>query len=276
MWLTTTPRKHWLFDYFGPWENTKKVDPQAEFKKNGKVVDLFTLDNEKSGNLAPGFTASRRHSLTEQEARVLLEAAWEDINDTDSFLESMLWWDACKDPTLPALTSYEPMVLAADGAISNDYFALAGVTRHPTDKQRLALRYSKVWQPDAGQIDFEEVKSTILELKSRFDVVLLAYDPYQLHYLMTVLGEHLWCEPFSQQARRLEADKQLFDLIVSRRIAHDGTHEEMREHIKNADKKKLGEEDNRIRIIKRAESLKIDLAVSLSMACYDFLERLNI
>ena len=103
IWYTTTPRKHWLFEYFGPliMEDDKENDPRADFKNDALIMTLLTADNEM--NLSPGFVQQRRQTLTEAEARVLLEAEWEDIEDSDRFLPSMVWWDNLK-ADIPALT----------------------------------------------------------------------------------------------------------------------------------------------------------------------------
>jgi phage terminase large subunit-like protein len=73
-------------------------------------------------------------------------------------------------------------------------------------------------------------------------------------------------EPFPQGSARLEADKSLLDAITQRQIAHDGN-EDLRKHLDNADRK-IDAESRKLRIVKRNYSLKIDLAVALSMACY--------
>jgi phage terminase large subunit-like protein len=70
-------------------------------------------------------------------------------------------------------------------------------------------------------------------------------------------------QEFRQQKDRLIADKQLQDLIMSRRIAHDGN-PLLRQHIDNANIKKYGEDG--IRLVKRSSAQKIDAAVALSMA----------
>ena len=71
-------------------------------------------------------------------------------------------------------------------------------------------------------------------------------------------------EPFPQGAARLEADKLLLDLITQRRIAHDGTHADVRQHLANADKQ-VDAQGRRLRIVKRQHSLKIDGAVMVAM-----------
>jgi phage terminase large subunit-like protein len=70
-------------------------------------------------------------------------------------------------------------------------------------------------------------------------------------------------EPFNQGVPRLIADKNLLDLIVKKLIVHDGN-PQLRTHIDNADKKV--DQDRKLRIVKRTQSLKVDLAVALSMA----------
>lgn len=63
---------------------------------------------------------------------------------------------------------------------------------------------------------------------------------------------------------RLEADNQLRQLILARKLAHDGN-ETLRRHVQNADAK-VDEAAHRLRIVKRESSLKIDCAVCTAMA----------
>jgi hypothetical protein len=268
LFLTTTPRKHWLFEYFGPL--LEADDPRASFKASAFVIDLLTRDN--AANLAEGYVEDRAKTLTAAEARVLLEAAWEDIDAADRFLASMLWWDACKED-LPPLDPREPMVLCADGGVSSDHFALVGVTRHPARRADPAIRYVEAWTPPrGGKLDFALPEAEIRRLCAAFHVVALVYDPYQLHDMMTRLQNEgvVWTWEFNQGADRLVADKQLYDLILGKRMAHDGN-PILRAAIDNADRKIDGE-DRKIRIVKRSGDLKIDPAVAASMGVARCLE----
>jgi hypothetical protein len=262
IWITTTPRKNWLYEYFG---ELSADDPHASFKDQIKVIDLLTADNE--ANLAAGFVADRRRSLTEAEARVLLEAAWEDIDDAERFLASMSWWDACYEE-LPPLTNHEPMVIALDAGVSSDSFGLVAVTRHPTRRGDIAVRHVQEWRPVGGKIDYQYPESTLRALIASWDVVQVCYDPYQLHDMMTRIKNEgvVYVSPFAQGGERLEADRQLYDLIMQRRLAHPGD-PALRAHIDHANKKP-DPETRRLRLWKRVDSLKIDLAVCLSMAAY--------
>lgn len=272
LWLTTTPRKHWLFEYFGP---LIANDPRAAFKADSEVVILRTEDNEAAGNLAAGYTRQRRQSLNESEARVLLEAGWEDIEDADRFLSSMTLWDACRE-ALPPLSPNEPMIIALDAGVSNDSFGMVGVTAHPSKQGNYAARVIHKWIPPlGGKIDFRGnadypgpdwlIRNVYAQ---KYALAQIVYDPYQLESLCADLMRDgvIACVPFPQQKERLEADKFLYDMILARRIAHDGN-ADLRAHIDNANRK-VDPESRKLRIVKREEASKIDLAVSLSMSLY--------
>jgi hypothetical protein len=261
LWLTSTPRLHWLYEYFGPWEKPGEVDPFAAFKALSKVITLRTSDN--ADNLAPGYVEDRSTVLTEAERRVIMEGAWEDIDDVDRFLPSMTLWDGCHS-LLPPLDRWTPLVLAADAAVSNDCFALVAVSRHPVFGQDVAARYVRVYEPRGGKLDFDAIEVEIERFCQQWNVVQLCYDPYQLHQMMTRLQRKgiVWTSEFGQGAERAIADKDLHDLIVQRRLHHKGN-ADLRTHIDNADRKREGD---KLRIVKRAQSRKIDAAVALSMA----------
>lgn len=188
--------------------------------------------------------------------------------DAEKFLADMLWWDGCREE-VPPFTRNDPLVLAADAGINNDSFALVGVTRKPNDSQSIMVRYSREWKPRRdGSVDFAEVDREIRSICSQFNVVEITYDPYQLHDMMQRLRRDgvVLTRDFPQGQQRLEADKQLLDIIMQRRLAHDGN-QALRTHIDNADKK-VDAETRKIRLIKREDQMKIDLAVALSMASY--------
>lgn len=273
--ITTTPSHHWLHNYFGPLiEN----DPYADFKAHAKVYTLVTTDNLE--NLDPDYVRAMSSGLSEAEIAVNLNAEWVSLGDNEAFLPSMSLWDACAEE-LPPLNRREPMVLAVDAAVGRasghaDCFGLIGVTRHPFRHSDVAVRFIHKWQPKSGRkLDFQLPEKVIRDLCKDFSPVMVCYDPYQLHDMMSRMNmDNLsWFFEFPQGSRRAEADKQLFDLIISRRLAHDGN-KELREHISNADKK-LADDGRKIRIVKRHDSLKIDLAIALGMASFECL-RLNL
>jgi phage terminase large subunit-like protein len=81
-----------------------------------------------------------------------------------------------------------------------------------------------------------------------------------------------WFRKFSQQNERAIADKTLFDVIRDRRIYHSGE-VDLEDHISNCNAEYKGE--NKMRLIKKSETRKIDLAVCLSMCTSEIL-RLNV
>ena len=265
LFLTTTPRKHWLYEMWGP---VKEDDEYLGFKQNSYTATVLTEENK--ANLSIDFAENRADSLTENEARILLHAEWEDEQDTEKFI-NIIWWDNCQEE-LPVLTKNEPAILALDAAKGSttsfaDCFALVLVTRHPNRKKDVAIRYVKIYQPPKKQLlDFGPIEEEIRRLVEEFSIVEICYDPYQLHDMAMRLYRNeriAFFKEFQQEKDRLIADKLLQSLIVSRRIAHDGNRD-LRNHVDNANVRKRS--DDSIRIVKRVRSLKIDAAVATSMA----------
>ena len=146
------------------------------------------------------------------------------------------------------------------------------VGRHPARHDDVAVRLWGLWEPPpGGKIDFQEPYRELLELIDRYNVVKICYDPFQLEHFMQRLASRAWASAFDQGAERNIADKTLFDLIRDRRIAHCGP-AEIRQHLLHANARITG--DSRMRIEKRVERLKVDLAVALAMASRECLRLL--
>jgi hypothetical protein len=278
MYLTTTPRKHWLFEYFagakGDESSLNLVPDEIKlkyknFKNDAAVYTVLTAENPI---IDKEFVRQRAQTLNEAEARILLQAMWEDDTDVEKFV-NIIWWDNCREGT-QAIGRDEPAILALDAATGSenpgyiaDCFAMVMVTRHPNRKQDVMVRYCGIWEPSPGSyLDFQPIENELRRLCKEFSIVEVTYDPHQLHDMATRLKSQQIAniQAFSQQSARLQADKQLQDIIISRRIAHDGN-PLLRQHIDNANVKKHGQDG--IRLVKRSTSQKIDSAVALSMAC---------
>lgn len=191
------------------------------------------------------------------------------VSTTTAFIPGE-WWDACKGE-VPALRRNEPMIFGVDAGVTNDCFAIVGVSKRGS---QIYTRYCRVWYPPKGRkIDFAGPEAEIRRLAKEYNVIEWAYDQYQLHDMATRLSKDGcgWFNVFSQAQDRMVADKHLYDLIRDRRITHSG-YPDLDEHIKNADAET---DKERMRIVKRSESLKIDAAVALSMAAKEA-ARLNI
>ncbi len=190
------------------------------------------------------------------------------------------WWDRLVKPLPLAPGDQTPMVISLDAAVSGDCFGLVMVSRDPDRVNEaepgIAVRAVRKWTPPpGGTIDYSQPEAAVRELCANFNVVEVAYDPYQLHDMATRLMREgvVWCRSFGQQQERLVADSDLYKIIVQARMRHDGN-PDLREHLTNANAKIAKGEDTKMRIVKKSESRKIDLAVCLSMASYECLRLL--
>jgi phage terminase large subunit-like protein len=182
----------------------------------------------------------------------------------------MAMYDQCKTE-LPELSDRQPVVIGLDAALTGDTFAMVAVSRHPDSEELVVIRQVRIWVPNGQALDFGLIEAEMREYIGRYNVVQVAYDPYQLHYFAQRLNDVVWTEPFNQGSARLESDVTLRTLIVQRRLQHDGSHTVLREHLANADAK-VDETGHKLRIVKRAANLKIDAAVALAMASHRALE----
>jgi phage terminase large subunit-like protein len=192
-----------------------------------------------------------------------------------SFID-LTWWDGCQGAPIPLVPGDDiPLILAMDAAVTGDTFAVVVVSRDPErpggfeQQGGVMLRSANLWVPVGGKpLDFGEVEKMVRAFCANHNVVQIAYDPYQLHDMATRLQQDgvAWCRAFGQGQERLIADGQLYQMIVQRRIRHDGAWPQVREHLSNANKKVSATEDTRLRIVKKSEGRKIDAVVALSMA----------
>lgn len=244
----------------------KKLDPEIspELFVNGRLIVYWNTRKYlpwQQDN--PEYYAQEQREKTPEEYARQHENKWASASSPFIPIE---WWDACKGE-LPPLRRDQPVVVGIDGASTNDCFAIVVVSR---TGERLELRESRVWVPDGTPIDFREPENYIRDLAQRYSVVAWAFDQTHLRDMTQRLGrEGLgYFEEFNQNKPRAVADKHLFDIIRDRRIVHDGTQFEVRQHLLNASRRaENSSTQDVLRIVKRNERAKIDLAVAASMAC---------
>ncbi len=105
----------------------------------------------------------------------------------------------------------------------------------------------------------------------KLNVVQLTYDKHQLEDMMQNIRKEglTWVDEFNQNDERLVADAQMFKLAMRGKLSHAGPgprgYDELREHINNCNAKLVAGEDSKMRIIKKADHRKVDLAVCSSM-----------
>lgn len=289
-WITTTPRKtrmsnspddnqyHWLYVMFGPWTDESKEDPFLDFKKQSHVLTLKLHEN--AHNLDAGYVERRPESLSNSEIDILVNAEWTEEESDGRFLPTMTWWDACRED-IPDVNPRDPMIIALDAAVgrsasASDNFSLVGVTRHPKDHKRVAVREVETWQAEAGQqINYigDDIhpgpEAFLRKLRRERNIVCVAFDPYQLISMAQRMEveEGLWFDQFGQVSQRLEADRSLLTNIVEKVVVHSGQ-KTLWTHIDNADRK-VDDSGSKFRLVKGRG--RIDCAVGLSMAVWECL-----
>lgn len=238
-------------------------------KPHGVIPELFTNGNSIgywcTRRYMPWQVAHPEYYLQEErentpsEMRRIHGNEWVDAQQTFIPIE---WWIACKSDY--ALNANEGVIMGIDAATTSDCFAVVLVSRHDAD---VYVHYARKWSPPkGGTIDFREPEAEIKRLLREYNVLEISYDAYQLHDMMNRLRneEYAPARAFPQAGDRLIADKRLYDLIRDKRMHHHGDHD-LQEHISNASAEA---EKDKMRIIKRSQELKIDLAVALSMASH--------
>lgn len=192
-------------------------------------------------------------------------------SSTQAFVEP-LWWHACQaapdERQHFALKRMDGIIIGMDAGVDDDCFGIVAVNRRG---DQVFVQYARKWDPPkGGKIQFgdEDTPDTpvceLYRLARTYNLLQVVYDPWQLEKLGQDMNNEgvAWFMPMAQTSRTI-ADKMLYDAIQQRRLVHQG-HPDLTEHILNANRKPA--QDGRIRIIKRAQHLKIDLAVALAMA----------
>lgn len=237
-----------------------------EVYANGRMIALWNSTPRLPWQ-TPDYYASEAAILPENEFNRIHRNIWG--TSTQTFVPAE-WWAACRGQIEP-FGKYRELVVAIDAAVSGDCFGIVGLSR---TGDKVEVRYVRKWTPPpGGKIEYSNIdnlndpeypEGELRRLAREYNVICFGYDPYQLHHLCSSLSNDNvgYFQTFSQGADRLEADKQLYDVIRDRRIVQDGN-PDLTEHIQNANAKTEGD---KLRIVKRSESLKIDLAVCCSMA----------
>lgn len=202
------------------------------------------------------------------------------LNDwvsSQNALIDMPEWVALATVTSETVSGYKrlkrPVVVSCDASVSGDCTALV-VTGIPKDTESPALELATwIWEPEKGKkLDYNDtLKPALEQVLTTYQVKCVAYDPYQLHDVMTTMQKKykgITFYEFPQQTERVEADTKLVHRIRHNLVAHTGNLK-AGEHVQNADGKKLG--DKAIRIVKRRENdpkCKIDFIVAFSMGVH--------
>jgi phage terminase large subunit-like protein len=177
------------------------------------------------------------------------------------------WWDACvaagsrpilSDPGLEAF-------IGVDASVKRDSTALV-VTAWEREAKRVRLVCHRIWQPSPDQpLDFERtIEAAVLDLRTRFRVREVRYDPFQMMASAQRLARSgVRMVEFPQTVANLtEASTSLFDLIKGRNLIAYAD-----DQLRLAVQRSVAVEGTRgWRIAKDKQSHKIDVVIALGMS----------
>ncbi len=228
-----------------------------------KMFFFWTNQNLASW-ITPEYLATQKERLRPNTYLRLHENRW--TSGEDLFID-IADWDACVDPDHRPLIE-DPgkdlrVVVAVDAGIKSDTSAVVAVAKKDN---RIMLVAHRKWTPSSeNPIDIEEtIEKYLLELKDRFNVIEVRYDPYQLHRTGTSLAkEGLNMVEFPQTVPNLtEMGQNLFDLIKGRNLQLYAD-ADMRLHAQHS---RARETPRGFRLVKGMSTKKIDLMIALAMA----------
>jgi hypothetical protein len=178
-------------------------------------------------------------------------------------------WDRCVNPQLgaPAADPQLPIWVGVDASVKHDSSAVVAVT-FDRKAQSVRLIFHRIFQPSPTEpLDFEQtIERTLLDLKKRFQVRKVLFDPYQMQSTSQRLTKAgLRIEEFAQSTPNLTAaSQQLYELIQGQGLMVYAD-PAMRLAITRA----IAVESTRgWRIAKEKTSHKIDVIIALAMAAH--------
>ena len=208
-------------------ENIYQANVKDEYKLEGTIAPLyknggtFVMWNQEprlpwQSSL---YYRQQMSELSEDEFRRVHRNEW--VGSTTKFIQD-LWWDSCRVESTK-IEEQETVVVAVDAAYAEngDCFSIVVVGKHPTQKDKYAVKEAKFWQAGSnGKLDFKNVNDEgdpsypfgyVMDLAKRYRVLEVAYDPYQLHSMATEQNKKrlaFWKE-FTQGKPRSVADNEL-------------------------------------------------------------------
>ncbi len=192
-------------------------------------------------------------------------------------------WEGQADPDR-ALDPRLPLAVGIDPAYSDDTFAIVAAQRQGEDTIVRARFYLNPYPPghsarEEWVVDHEEVRGYVRQLRRDFSVAAtridgrtvggpaFVYDPSSFTESAQILeDEGLAMIAFPQtDARMVPATRLFYDLLIDRRIWHDGD-PTLALHLRNCHAVERGENGWRLRKGTKSSARKIDGAIAAVMA----------
>jgi phage terminase large subunit-like protein len=186
---------------------------------------------------------------------------------TENPFVDMEWFDKCVDPSARMLVSNPRLVVhvGVDASTKHDSTAIVAVAwDRGANKARLV--WHRIYQPSPTEpLNFEStIETAILDLRRRFIVRLVVFDPWQMQSTAQRLrAAGVRIEEFTQSSPALtESSQNLFELIKSSNIVLYPDAD-----IRLAISRAVAKETSRgWRIGKEKQTHRIDIVVALGMA----------
>lgn len=166
----------------------------------------------------------------------------------------------------PIIDNDLPCIIGVDAAPRRDKTAVV-LDQRDADGIHNVKSWTFEADPEAGLLDFDELKELLRGLCREYNVSRIVVDPAHLFAIMDeLLREGLPVEDFPQHASRMiPASMNLYDLIQMGRIRH-GNDKKLTDHILQAGAKEIPPSGWRLTKVSRNEH--IDAAVALAMAAH--------
>jgi hypothetical protein len=186
---------------------------------------------------------------------------------TESSFIDMRWWDDCVMPRLAPAVADKGLAIyvGVDASVKHDSTAIVA-TAFDRKAQQVRLVFHRVFQPDPERpLDFEQtIEATVLDLRKRFALCQVLYDPYQMASTAQRLAKALVpMEEFPQSPANLtQASQNLYELIKGRNLVVYPD-EDMRRAVAQA---VAIESPRGWRIAKERQAHRIDVVVALAQS----------
>ena len=186
---------------------------------------------------------------------------WVDVAEESWLKDHPGAWGLCEGTWTSSPDS--PFVVCVDMALKRDSVAVSRIEHLPDD--RFAVQ-SKIWRPTTGPVDHLDVFNYIRSLARGRAFRGVVYDPRFFELPGRMLeDEGILAIQFDQSPQRMAPACGLaFDLILERRIVHDGD-VELGAHVKSAVKR---EQDRGFTLSKGKSRRHIDAAITLCMGVW--------
>ena len=227
----------------------------------GKMLAYWTHECHAAWQTAE-WREQMREQLRPNAYLRLIENRW--VSSESSFVE-MHWWDGCVDADLSPLLADPNLAVwvGVDASVKRDSTAIVCAA---FVEGKVRLVWHRIFQPSPSDpLDFEAtIKKTLLELRRRFYVKEVRFDPYQLVAVaQQLILQGLPMIEFAQSVPNLtEASSNLYEIIKGRNLIVYPDPE-----MRLAISRTVALETSRgWRIAKEKQSHKIDVVVALAQA----------